>query len=187
MKRPSKNIDARPDEYSMYMVRNYIRDLGSPNGLRRQHARLAMVAIGEPVIDILAVLAMHPQWIIRWEAVKALAQMKNPVTAPLLINALEDNFESIRWVAVHGLIALGKQGLISLLEALSTYRLSVMIRQGAHHVIMELSKQYSLSGMEELMVSLENTGNYFVLPINAKTVLNTLLNDNNNPTQSSIQ
>lgn len=187
MKRPSKNIDTSPDEYSMDMVKKHIRELGSPNGLRRQYARLAMVAIGEPVIDILAVLAMHPQWIIRWEAVKALAQMKNTVTAPLLINALEDNFESIRWVAAHGLIALGKQGLISLLQALSSYKLTVMMRQGAHHVIKELSKQYSLSGMEELMASLENTGNYFVLPINAKTVLNTLLNDNNNLTQTSVQ
>ena len=111
MKQFLKNINLIAEEYSMDKMRNYIRDIGSPNGLRRQHARLAMVAIGEPAIDILAVLSIHPRWVIRWEAVKALSQMKNAVTAPLLINALEDEHDSVRWVASYGLIALGKQGL----------------------------------------------------------------------------
>jgi HEAT repeat protein len=178
MKKSVKNTNTIPDEYSLYMMRNYVRDLRSQNGLRRQSARLAMVAIGEPAIDILAALAIHPQWKIRWEAVKALSQMKNAVTAPVLINALEDEYESIRWIAAQGLINLGKQGLISVLEALSSYKLTAILRQGAHHVIKEISKRYPLSGIDELIANLDDTSNYFVLPMNAKSILHQMLNDN---------
>jgi HEAT repeat protein len=184
MKKSIKNIDAMPNEYSMDMMRHYISELGSQNGLRRQHARLAMVAIGEPAIDILAVLAMHPQYVIRWEAVQALSQMKNAVTAPLLINALEDEYQSIRWVATHGLIALGKKGLIALLEVLSSYKLTGILRHGACYVIKEISKRYHLSGVEDLIANLDDTNKYFVLPINARSVMNTMLSDNNNQTES---
>jgi hypothetical protein len=187
MRKSIKDKYALPEEPSMDMMRKYITDLGSPHGLERQNARLSMVAIGEPAIDILAVLALHPKSIVRWEAVKALAQMKNAVTAPLLINALEDEFESIRWVAVHGLIALGKPGLIALLEALSSYKLTAILRQGAHHVIREFSKRYPISGIEDIMQSLENTGNYFIVPINAKSLLNKLSTDQNNQNHNSLQ
>ena len=161
--------------------------LGSKNGMQRQKARLILVAIGEPTVDFLAELAFHPQWIIRWEAVKALSQIKNAVAAPILINALEDEYEGIRWLAAEGLIALGKQGLIPMLEALTSYRLTIFLREGAHHVFKKLSKRYTLTGMEELMESLENTDSYFRIPINARAMLNEILKNNNNPPDSYLQ
>jgi HEAT repeat protein len=181
-----KNEYAIADEPSMDMMRHFIMELDNANGLRRQYARLAMVAIGEPAIDILAVLTMHPQSMIRWEAVKALSQMKNILTAPLLINALEDDYESIRRIAAHGLIALGKDGLISLLEALSSYKLTSILKQSAYHVIREISIRYSLNGIDEMINSLENTDSNFIVPINAKNLLNTVLNDKDSLTQTTF-
>ena len=178
MKKSGKDKQTMSGKHSVYMIRNYINEIISQSGLRRQSARLALVEIGETAVGILALLMMHPQWKVRWEAVKALSQMKNAITAPLLINALEDEYESIRWIAAEGLINLGKEGLMALLEALISYKLSVMLRQGAHHVIKEFSKRYTLSGIDELMASLEGTNNYFELPVNAKNVLNSILNDN---------
>ena len=171
MKKSPKNKYETANEYSLYMMKNYIRDLGSQNGIQRQYARLAMVDIGEPAIDILVVLAMHPQWTIRWEAVNALSLMRNAVTAPVLINALEDTNESIRWVAAHGLITLGKPGLISLLEALSSYKLSAILRKNAHYILEEISKRHPIPGVKLLLQCLKDSDDYFAIANIAKNVL----------------
>jgi HEAT repeat protein len=187
MKRVIKNKKDMTKKYSKEMMHEYITALGSKNGMERQKARLALVAIGEPAIDILAELSIHPQLIIRWEAVKALSQIKDSVTAPLLINALEDEYEAIRWLAAEGLIALGKPGLISLLQALTSYRLTIFVREGAHHVINQLAKRYTLPGLTELLDILENSSNYLNIPIYSKLVLAALVNDNHNFKDSSLQ
>ena len=162
-------------ESAIDMMKKNIVKLGSKNGRQRQKARSAMVAIGEPAIDIFAELAMHPDWIVRREAVKALSQMKNNIAAPILVNALEDEYNGVRSIASEGLISLGKQGLIPLLEVLSSCKLTFIMRQVAHHVVKEISVQYSIAGTAELLKSLENDGNYYLIPTSAGRVLNRLI------------
>jgi HEAT repeat protein len=162
------------NEYAAEMLRKNIDKLGSKNGLQRLQARSAMIALGESAIDIFAELVMHPNWIVRREAVKALSQMKTNITAPVLIYALEDEYASIRWVAAEGLIALGKQGLLVLMQRLCSQKLSVNLSQVAHHVVKEISKRQSMIETEELLANLENPSRYYMVPVNARNVLNLL-------------
>lgn len=159
------------NEYTAEMLRKNIDKLGSKNGLQRLQARSAMIALGESAIDIFAELVMHPNWIVRREAVKALAQMKTNITAPILIYALEDEYATIRWVAAEGLIALGKHGLLILLQRLSSQKLTANLSQVAGHVVKEISKRQSLIETEELIASLENPSRYYLVPVNARNVL----------------
>ena len=186
MKRLMKNKKGFPKHDYKQMMHKYIEALGSRNGMQRQKARLALVSIGEPAIDILAELSIHPQLIVRWEAVKALSQIKDPVTAPLLINALEDEYDAIRWLAAEGLIALGKQGLVSLLQVLTTAKLTIFLREGAHHVLNQLSKRYALTGLADLINNLENGKNYLNIPIYSRLILDALAKDNYNEEKSTL-
>jgi hypothetical protein len=77
----------------------------------------------------------------RWEAAKALSEIQASSSAPALVAALEDNNSGVRWLAVKGLIGIGRTALRPLLEALIQRAGSIRLREGAHHV---------LHGMKEL-------------------------------------
>jgi HEAT repeat protein len=145
--------------------------------MKRRKARLALVNIGEPAIDFLAEFAAHPDWKIRWEAIRALAQMRNPDTSAILINALDDEYEGIRWLAAEGIIMLGREGLIALLQALTSYKLTILLREGAYHVLKQMAIRYKLPNMEELIHGLVNADSFFNVQAQAELMLNILHNN----------
>lgn len=185
MKEMINNIDPSK-EFPVESIKDYIDALGNKNGLIRKQARIALVNMGEPVIDVLAELTIHPQVIVRWEAVKALSQINSPLTAPILINSLEDDYEGVRWLAADGLITLGKNGLIAILEALSSYRISVLLREGAHHVLNELSKSFPMTGIRELVEYLEHNTEYLRIPIHSRSLLKKLIHTMDDPRKKSL-
>jgi HEAT repeat protein len=112
------------------------------NTLRRQQARIALVDIGAPAVPYLIQALEDPESeeCARWEAAKALSDIGDPAAAPALINALgQDERFGIRWLAAEGLIALERQGLTPLLEALIQRSDSAWLREGAHHVLRTLA------------------------------------------------
>jgi len=78
---------------------------------------------------------IDPRTHVRWEAAKALQAIADPVSAPALLHALEDENEDVRWVAAEGLIALGKIGLLTVLSGLMKRAGSVAYCSSAHHVL----------------------------------------------------
>ena len=57
-----------------------------------------------------------------------------------MLNALEDEEFSIRWLAAEGLINLGKFVVVPLLQEMLKNPDSPFLRRGAHHVLHELKK-----------------------------------------------
>jgi len=112
--------------------------LGSDNGFEREKARKTLVKIGRDSIDFLMELLSHPKHIYRWEAVKTLEEIGDPVSIPLLIGALEDDKSDVRWLAAKGLIKLGKFSIEPLLKILEQKSDSVFVLEGAHHVFFDL-------------------------------------------------
>jgi HEAT repeat protein len=125
-------------------LQELIIKLGSDNGLERQKARKAFVKMGMDSIDFLMELLSHPKHIYRWEAVKTLEEIADPVSIPLLIQALEDDKSDVRWIAANGLIKLGKHSIKPLLKILETKSDSVFVLEGAHHVFFELRENKML-------------------------------------------
>jgi HEAT repeat protein len=125
-------------------LQELIIKLGSDNGLERQKARKAFVKMGMDSIDFLMELLSHPKHIYRWEAVKTLEEIADPVSIPLLIQALEDDKSDVRWIAASGLIKLGKHSIKPLLKILETKSDSVFVLEGAHHVFFELRENKML-------------------------------------------
>ncbi|MEJ2536335.1 MAG: HEAT repeat domain-containing protein [Calditrichia bacterium] len=97
------------------IIKELIKNLGNSDGVIRERARRKLVSIGPSAIDYLAELVYTKNEMLRWEAVKTLSEIVNPVAIPLLIDALEDDKSSIRWLAAEGLIMLGREAVKPLL------------------------------------------------------------------------
>jgi HEAT repeat protein len=119
-------------------LKELITKLGSDNGLEREKARKALIKRGRDSIDFLMELLSHPKHIYRWEAVKTLEEIGDPVSIPLFIQALEDDKGDVRWIAAKGLIKLGADSIRPLLKMLEQKSDSVFLLEGAHHVFFDL-------------------------------------------------
>ncbi len=93
--------------------------LGAPDASLREKARQVMLAAGPPALDYLGPSVKHDLAIVRYETVKILCQMDDPLTIPLLIQALSDSKSSIRWMAAEGLVRHGETAVKPLLLAMN--------------------------------------------------------------------
>ena len=89
-------------------------------------------------------LLSHGKRHVRWEAAKALGGIADPLSAPALVNALDDRDGDVRWLAAEDLAALDRDGLQPLLAALLERAESCRFCDGAHHVCRTLAKRRKL-------------------------------------------
>jgi HEAT repeat protein len=115
-------------------------DLASHDDRTREKARHALVAMGKDAVQSLIEALKDKRYLMRWEAAKALSEIADSRAAPALVEALEDEAFDVRWLAAVALIRMNIRGLRSLLQALMERGDSTLLREGAHHVIHDLSK-----------------------------------------------
>ena len=140
-------------------LQKLIETLGSDDGMERKKAREALVKKGKEVTDFLMELLSHPKHIYRWEAVKTLEEIGDPDSIPFFIQALEDDKSDIRWIAAEGLIKLGMQSVVPLLDTIIDKSDSVFVLEGAHHIFYDLHEKRLLPAgfpIEKLLSSLKN-------------------------------
>jgi hypothetical protein len=118
-----------------------IAQLGDRAGGKRQRARETLVAVGEPAIPSLVALLGSPEVRVRWEAAKALAEMRDRAAIPDLVSLLSDTESEIRWLAATGLIRIGNRSISHVLQALTERAESKGFREGSHHVFHDLSER----------------------------------------------
>jgi HEAT repeat protein len=118
----------------------FIADLASHDDRTREKARHTLVAMGKDAVQSLIEALKDKRYLMRWEAAKALGEIANAAAAPSLVAALEDEAFDVRWLAAVALIRMNIRGLRPLFQALMERGDSTLLRQGAHHVIHDLSK-----------------------------------------------
>jgi HEAT repeat protein len=155
-------------------IKKWITELGSRDGMVRQHARGSLVAVRKPAIVHLAKLTRDRNEQVRWEAAKALGEIADPKTAAPLTCALEDEEFDVRWLAAEGLITLKNKGLPPLLKALIKRPQSVWLREGAHHILHDLSRTNLRKQVKALMEALEGVEPEIEVPPAAQNLLNSL-------------
>jgi hypothetical protein len=113
----------------------WIKKIGSRDSSERQFARSFLIKEGKNAIpDLIQALSSGGQRT-RKEAAKILAQMRDPIAASALVQALMDEDHDVRWAAMEALIALDRIGLEPLLQALMKDLDSVWLLEGAHHIL----------------------------------------------------
>ncbi len=128
------------DQDTSSHIKDLIGTLSSYNDLSRVEARKALVAFGSQTIPFLAEAVKDSNFLRRWDVAKTLGEIGDPKAAPILVEALEDEKFDVRWLAAKGLIEMNVKSLKPLFEALIKRADSVLLRQGAHHVLHDLAK-----------------------------------------------
>ena len=117
-----------------------ITNLASHDDRTREKARHTLVAMGKDAVQSLIEALKDKRYLMRWEAAKALGEIADSGAAPALVEALEDEAFDVRWLAAVALIKMNIRGLRPLFRALMERGDSTLLREGAHHVIHDLSK-----------------------------------------------
>jgi HEAT repeat protein len=151
-----------------------IAALSDKDGPTRQRARWALVDIGEPAVAPLIEALADNRERVRWQAAKALSKIGSPAAGPALVRALEDKRFGVRWLAAEGLIALRREGLAPLLEALVDRSGSAWLREGAHHVLHTLAEEGLRAEVSAVLAALEDIEPAVECPRAAEIALNKL-------------
>jgi HEAT repeat protein len=137
-------------------VRKLATTLRSRDAAERGRARRSLVSIGSPATHPLMKLLRDRSHQVRWEVAKALGEIADPEAAPALVSGLEDRDFDVRWLAAVGLIAIGRDALVPLLEELVKRPESLWLRQGAHHVLLNLTDAESAGIVAPVLLALED-------------------------------
>ena len=149
--------------------------LGHNNGWVRHHARECLVLIGKPAVPDLIEAIENDDEDIRWEAAKALGQIKDPTAAPALAKALNDKNFGVRWLAAEGLIMMRANAIPPLLQELIQHPEAIWLRQGAYHVLHDLAKKRGFSRLvAPVLAALEGVEPALMVPTAAKNLLDTI-------------
>jgi len=110
------------------------------------------VAMGKPAVSSLTrVLQNSKEDHMRWEAAKTLGAIGDIRSIPSLVKALEDSDQGVVWLAAEALGKFKKIAWPPLLRALvKSEKDSVLLRQGAHHVL----RKQKEDGFNDLLVIL---------------------------------
>lgn len=115
--------------------------LASTDGVERHAAREQLEEIGRPAVPSLVNVLQSRSAHARWEAAKALGTIADASAAPALVQALEDDKAAVRWLAAIALVNLGRDALVPLLRGLEGNSDSIWFRDGAHHVLRDLTRE----------------------------------------------
>jgi HEAT repeat protein len=153
-------------------INAHIAVLASHDVLARDRARQHLVEIGAPAVEALVKTLTSANEMTRWEAAKALGQIRHPAAVPALIKTLEDPAFSVRWLAAHALIEIGLPSAAPLMHALLAEDWdNIWLRQGAHHVLRSMVGGSLGSILAPLVAALEGPEPAVTVPLAAHRAL----------------
>ncbi len=164
----------RHEERQAVREGDLVRDLRSEDPVRRQRACSALILLGPEAVPVLVEALRDPADHARREAARALSRIHDPSSAGALVLALEDEIPGVRWLAGEGLIAMGRDGLVPLLQGLIRQSDSVRLRQGAHHVLRAIGPGEQARQIAQVMDALEGPEPISALPVAAFNALKEL-------------
>jgi HEAT repeat protein len=171
---PNKSRSTASRQAGVASITPLINDLMCKDVYKCRRARRELVEMGESAVPYLVdVLNKRKGWA-RWEAAKALGQIPGPVATDALVAALGDKSFDVRWLAAEGLIPRGREALVPLMQALIEKSDLGWFREGAHHVLFDLSRE-NLGGLvKPVLEALENVDSSVEVPFKAKALLDTI-------------
>ncbi len=174
MAKPITGLKERKTEKMTPLIETLIADLASDGDKARVEARHSLVAMGKTAVPSLIEALESKRYLIRWEAAKTLSEIGDSGAASALVKALEDEEFDVRWIAAEGLIKMNINGLKPLLQALKEKADSPFLREGAHHVLHDLSKGALRESLTPVLSALEGVEPAEEIPLIAHKALEIL-------------
>lgn len=152
---------------------DWISQLDSSDGEIRQSARHQLVQTGSDAVPALVNALDHASETMRWEAAKALGEIRDPAAVEPLIEILADD-DSVRFVAASALIGMSNDSVPHLLRAL--IHEPARFRDGGcfvlHHLASDDEKlREPLTPVVEALMSLDSS---LLVPVESEKALSKL-------------
>ena len=157
------------------MIEVLVEELGSNDGVKRLHARERLIEMGATAVPALMKALKSPSEQVRWEAAKALGEIRDPSAAGALVDALEDNEPAVRWLAAKALIALGRGALVPVLRGVERCVDNFWLKTGTIHVLHTLVREGVAPEAAPVLEALEDIAPRVEAPVAAYHVLQQLL------------
>jgi hypothetical protein len=122
-------------------LNDLLTHLHSSDGTARKRSRETLVLVGEPAVPGLLALLADSDRHVRWEAVKALAAVRDPGSLEILLKLLDDPDSDLRWLAATGLIELGPRVVRPVLQSLGQPEVTRGRLQMSHRILAELCRE----------------------------------------------
>ena len=171
---PSKSRSTASRQAGVTNVTPLINDLTCKDVYKCRRARRALVEMGESAVPYLVDVLNNRKGWARWEAAKALGLIPGAVATAALVAALGDKNFDVRWLAAEGLILRGRESLGPLMQALIEKSDLAWFREGAHHVLFDLSQGGFSELVKPVLEALENVDSAVEVPFKAKALLDTI-------------
>lgn len=152
-------------------VESLINALSDENGAVRQSARAELVTLGPVAVKPLLQLLESENSQTRWEAAKALGEIRGEEAIRALVKKLDDNNRDVRWVATASLMSAGEQALDPLLHELIVKSGSVWVREAGIRVIDSLINERNREYLRPVLSALKSRAPIFKVPIAAYEAL----------------
>lgn len=121
----------------------------------RTRARKSIVTLGKQAVpSLLLVLENSKTYKARWEAAKALSEINDLKSIPVLVKTLDDPESDVAWLAAKTLEKFRKAAWPELMRALVKHGSeSVLLQRGAHHIL----RKQKVEGYNDLLDILKTT------------------------------
>ena len=169
--KPRKSGDAASCDASVPAVNTLLNDLACNDVYKCRRARRELVEMGDVAVPYLVDVLNHRKSWVRWESAKALGQIPGAAATQALVVALGNNNFDVRWLAAEGLIDRGREALKPLMKALIEGSDSVALREGAHHVLFDLSHGNLRELVLPVLEALEDVEPSLGVPLKARALL----------------
>jgi HEAT repeat protein len=157
-------------------LRSLVNLLTSNDGFVRTCSRNSLIKIGSEAVPVLVEALVSKEVLKRWEAIKALSRIGDPLALNSLVVAMDDKVFDVRWVAAEGLIAIGNQSVEPLLDLIIKQPDSIRLREGVHHVLYALNKEQPNEILKPVIDALESPEASLQIPWAAEKALKSLRN-----------
>lgn len=149
-------------------IDHMVHDLVSNDLDVRTRAQEALVSEGASAVPPLLRALANGEPHVRAAAVQTLTAIGDPLTAPSLARALDDDNGAVRWEAGDGLIALGRPGILAAVHTLITHELpSPQLKDAVRHVLLGVREEREYRVLTPLRHALANHAPDEVLMVRA--------------------
>jgi len=152
----SPAIDISLSEFPARLVKIISESIDESNLIQKIKARKHLVRMGKNVVPLLNGLLSSGNLLLRKEAAKIVSLIADRRSIPLLIELLNDKEFDIRWIAADGLIRIGRRSITPLLKSIRDGKSSLLLNEGAHHVLAGLLNESEKQRLKSLLQSLDN-------------------------------
>jgi HEAT repeat protein len=145
-----------------------VHDLVSNELDVRTQAQEALIREGTSAVPPLLRALANGEPHLRVAAVQTLTALGDPLTAPSLARALDDDNGAVRWEAGDGLITLGRPGVLAAVHTLITHELpSPQLKDAVRHVLLGVREEQEYRVLAPLQHALANHAPDEVLMVRA--------------------